>query len=213
MIVHASANEFKHGPNGLYPNSDVWYYDSIQTEYLEGTCRYLRYIAGAPAKRFYEISKMLISFNEERNRYFIRNVLQEYLDKEVLSIQHYGMPNIHTVCIGSHWENTEYTLLTAPGRPIFIVKPGKNYDGSPHGFGLAVKKTNIEFASDSITIGNKRFHKGESIDIGSDALNRCSSNADNLEDYVNGILNICPGKIIGKLHQIVSISKDGTIIW
>ena len=213
MVVHASANEFKNGPNGLYPNSDVWYYDVIQTEYLDGTSRYLRYIAGTPAERFYEIAKMLISFNEERNRYFIRNVLQEYLDKEVLSSQHYGMPNSHTVCIGSHWKPTEYTLLTAPGRPIFLVEPGKNYDGSPHGFGLAVKQPNIEFASDSITIGNKTFYLGDSINIGSDALNRCSSLTNDLEDYVSDILDICPGKIIGKLHQIVSVSKDGTKIW
>lgn len=213
MVVHASANEFKNGPQGLYPNSNVWYYDDIQTEYFEGTSRYLRYIAGKPAERFYEIAKMLISFNEERNRYFIRNVLQEYLDKEVLSVQHYGMPNNHKVCIGSHWENTTYTLLTAPGRPIFIVEPGKNYVGSPHGLGLTVKNTHIEFLKNAIKIGDKEFKKGESIDIGEDALNRCSSPTDNLDNYVCDILKVCPGKIIGKLHQIVSISKDGTKIW
>lgn len=213
MVVHASANEFKNGPQGLYPNSDVWYYDVIQTEYLEGTSRYLRYISGTPAERFYEIAKMLISFNEERNRYFIKNVLREYLDKEVLSIQHYGMPNSKTICIGAHWQPTAYTLLTAPGRPIFIVEPGKNYDGSPHGFGLAVKNPQIAFCKNTILIGDKRFHFGESINIGTDALNRCSSSTDNLDDYVRGILDVCPGKIIGKLYQIVSISKDGIKIW
>ena len=213
MVVHASANEFKNGPKGLYPNLDVWYYDDIQTEYLEGTSRYLRYIAGTSAERFYEIAKMLISFNEERNRYFIRNVLQEYLDKEVLSIQHYGMPNNHTVCIGSHWEPTPYTLLTAPGRPIFIVEPGKNYDGSPHGFGLSVKNPYIGFSKNTISIGDKSFHLGESINIGADAINRCASSTDDLDDYVSGILNVCPGKVIGKLYQIVSVSKDGTKIW
>ena len=213
MLVHASANEFKNGPKGLYPNPDVWYYDAIQTEYLEGTSRYLRYITGTTAERFYEIAKMLITFNEERNRYFVRKVLNEYLDKEVLSVQHYGMPNDHTICIGSHWESIMYALLTAPGRPIFIIQPSENYDGSPHGFGLAVKKTNIEFGQKSITIGDKKFYLGESIDIGSDAFNRCSLATENLDNYVSGILNVCPGKIIGKLHQIVSISKDGTIIW
>ena len=213
MIVHASANEYKNGPNGLYPNSDVWYYDAIQTEYLEETARYLRYIAGAPAERFYEIARDLISFNEERNRHFIKKVLQGYLEKEILSVQHYGMPNSHTVCIGAHWECRPYTLLTAPGRPIFLVEPGQNYDGSPHGFGLSLKNPHIEFGQNAITIGEKTFHRGESIDIGIDALNRCSSSTDNLDDYVRGILDVCPGKIIGKLYQIVSVSKDGTIIW
>ena len=213
MVVHASANEFKNGPNGLYPNSDVWYYNEIQTEYLEGTSRYLRYIAGTPAERFYEIAKNLIVFNQERNSYFVKNVLKEYLDKEVLSVQHYGMPNSNTICIGTHWENTPYTLLTAPGRPIFIVEPGKNYDGSPHGLGLAVKKLNMEFNQNSITIGEKTFHLGNSINIGTDAFNRCSSFEENLDEHVSAILNICPGNIIGKLHQIISISKNGTQIW
>ena len=214
MVVHASANEYKNGPNGLYPNKDVWYYDDIKTEYLEGTSRYLRYIEGKTAERFYEIAENLIQFNEERNRYFIRKVLQDNLEKEILSIQHYGMPNNHTVCIGSHWEHIPYTLLTAPGRPIFIVEPGEECIDSPHGFGLAVKNPKIEFKNDSITIGdNKTFYKGESINIGEDALNRCSSETDDLDNHVKEILNICPGNIIGKLYQICSVSKDGTKIW
>lgn len=213
MIVHASANEFKHGANGLYPDSDVWYYDSIKTEYMEDLSRYLRYIVGSDAERFYEIANKLIKFNKERNCYFIENVLRENLDKEILSVQHYGMPNDHTICIGAHWENVPYTLLTAPGKPIFIVKPGENYDGSPHGLGLALKNPIIEFKNNSIKIGEKTFHCGESINIGKDAFNRCDSDKENLDNYIKMILKICPGNIIGKLYQIVSISKDGINIW
>lgn len=213
MVVHASANEYKNGPNGLYPNPNVWYYNDIKTEYLEGTKRYLRYIAGNSAIQFYEIAEMLICFNEERNRYFCENVLRENLEKEVLSIQHYGMPNNHTICIGAHWKKKLYTLLTAPGRPIFIVKPGECFEGSPHGFGLGLENPVIEYLKGEIRIGNKIFHIGESINIGEDAIVRCASHKDNLDDYVAKILKVCPGKIVGKLHQIASISKDGTIIW
>lgn len=213
MVVHASANEFKNGPQGLYPNPDVWYYNDIQTEYLEGTPRYLRYISGEKAEHFYEIAKMLIPFNEERNRYFIKNVLKEYCDKEILSAQHYGMPNNHTVCIGLHWEPKAYTLLTAPGYPIFIIQPLENYNISPHGFGLELKKQNIILEKNEITIGEKTFHYGDSINIGVDAFNRCSFLTENIDAHISKIINICPGKIIGKLHQIVSISKDGIKIW
>lgn len=213
MIVHASANEFKHGPDGLYPNSNVWYYDSIQTEYMENSSRYLRYIIGSEAERFYEIANMLIDFNEERNRYFIKNVLHDYIEKEVISVQHYGMPNNHTICIGTHWENVPYTLLTAPGKPIYLVEPGEDYEGSPHGLGLAVKNPIIDFKQNSITIGERTFHCGETINIGKDAFNRCDSDIEDLDNYIRCILKICPGKIIGKLYQIVSISKDGIVIW
>lgn len=215
MIVHASANEYKNGEQGLYPNDGVWYEKYIQTEYHENSARYLRYIAGEPALRFYDIAKMLIQLNTERNRHFVESVLgNEFLGEEVLSIQHYGMPDNHTVCIGTHWEPTMYTLLTAPGKPIYLVNPNKStFTGSPHGFGLLLNNPTVKFYPNSITIGSKSFKLGESIDIGSDAINRCSSENDNIDEHVSQVLNVCPGNIVGKLHQIVSISKDGTKIW
>ncbi len=209
MIVHASANEFK---NFLYPNSGVWYEKDIKIEYDDNSARYLRYITGNSAARFYNIAKNLIQFNAERNRYFITSVLgSEFLEKEILSIQHYGMPNNHTVCIGAHWEPTMYTLLTAPGKPIYLVNPNKDtFAGSPHGFGLSLANPKVVFDSNSITIGKKKFKSG-SIEIGTDAINRCSST--DVKEHVCKILDVCPGNIVGKLQQIVSISKDGTKIW
>lgn len=209
MIVHASANEFK---NFLYPNNGVWYEKDIQIEYHENSARYLRYIVGDSAIRFYNTAKDLIQFNTERNRYFVKSVLgSEFWGEEIVSIQHYGMPNKHTVCIGAHWEPTMYTLLTAPGRPIYLVNPNKDtFAGSPHGFGLSLANPKVMFGSDSITIGKKVFKSG-SIEIGTDAINRCSST--DVNEHVSQVLNICPGNIVGKLHQIVSVSKDGTIIW
>lgn len=209
MIVHASANEFK---NLLYPNNGVWYEKDIQIEYHKNSARYLRYIVGDSAIRFYNIAKDLIQFNTERNRYFVKSVLgSEFLGEEIVSIQHYGMPNENTVCIGAHWEPTMYTLLTAPGRPIYLVQPDTStFAGSPHGFGLSLANPKVTFGSDSIMIGEKVFTSG-SIEIGTDAINRCSST--DVNEHVSQVLNVCPGNIVGKLQQIVSVSKDGTNIW
>lgn len=212
MIVHASANEFKYNDEmGLYPTSTVWYNSDIQIE--SNGSRYLRYIYGDSAIRFYEIAKNLIEFNTERNRYFVRSVLGDMFDEEILSIQHYGMPNDHTVCIGAQWENKIYTLLTAPGRPIYLIKPTKDFYGSPHGFGLELKHPEITYTPNGISFSRKNFSMGESISIGHDAFNRCSADPDKLHDYVSKILSVCPGDIVGKLHQIVSFSKDGLKIW
>lgn len=209
MVVHASANEYK---KDLYPNSGVWYEKDIKIEYDDNSARYLRYITGDSAIRFYNIAKNLIHFNIERNRYFIESVLgSEFLEKEIVSIQHYGMPNDHTVCIGAHWEPTMYTLLTAPGKPIYLVKPdASTFVGSPHGFGLSLANPKVTFNSNSITIGEKVFESG-SIEIGTDAINRCCSTE--VDKHVSQVLNIFPGNIIGKLYQIASVSKDGTKIW
>lgn len=212
MTVHASANEYK---KELYPNSGVWYENEIQIEYHKSSNRYLRYITGKSAIQFYKLAKMLIQFNTDRNRYFVKSVLgNEFCGEEILSIQHYGMPNDHTVCIGAHWEPTMYTLLTAPGKPIYLVRPNKStFTGSPHGFGLLLKNPKVEFNSNNIAIGGKLFKVGESIDIGNDAINRCSSKNDDTNEYVSQVLNVYPGSIVGKLYQIVSISKDGIKIW
>ena len=212
MLVHASANEFKYNDEqGLYPTPTVWFNSDIQIE-TDGL-RYLRYISGDSASRFYEIAKNLIEFNTERNRYFVHSVLGNMFEKEILSIHHYGMPNDHTVCIGAHWEEKTYTLLTAPGRPVYLVKPTNDFYGSPHGFGLELTNPTVTYTPEGISFSGKTFGMGESITIGKDALNRCTSDGVNLDDYISKILAVCPGEIVGKLSQIVSFSKDGLKIW
>ena len=49
---------------GLYPVKGNWYYDDIKTEYDEESKRYLRYITGEKAKRFYDIASYLKKFNK-----------------------------------------------------------------------------------------------------------------------------------------------------
>ena len=122
MIVHASAIEFKKDNlhSGLYPVKGNWFYNDIQTEYDNEHKRYIRYITGNKAKRFYAIANYLKDFNKVRNRYFCKSVLGDLMKKEIVNISHYGMPSINSVCIGSQWEQQDYTLLTAPGRNVTI---------------------------------------------------------------------------------------------
>lgn len=215
MIVHASANEYKYGVNGLYPSNDIWYQKYIKTEYDKNSNRYLRYIEGDYATRFYDIAKDLIEFNRKRNRYFVKKVLNnEFYEKEILNINHYGMPNNHSICIGAHWDCSIYPLLTSFSKPIYIIKPNKDtFNYSPHGLGLYLENPKIEFTTNGITIGKKKFFLGDNITIGTDAINRCNLPSDDTDKYASSILDICKGNIIGKLHQIVSISKDGTKVF
>lgn len=211
MIVHASANEYKYGKNGLYPKENVWYQNDIQKEVDKNTSRYLRYITGDSAIKFYQLAKELLTFNEERNRYFGKKVLgSKFYEKEIVNINHYGMPDNHTICIGAHFERKEYPLLTSFQKPIYLIKPNQDtFTYSPHGLGLYLEKPEIQYRKNKITIGGKNFSYGESIKIGIDAINRQSFENDFLDDYVKNILNTCSGNITGKLYQIASISKDG----
>lgn len=225
MVVHASANEYKNQkPLGLYPEKGNWYYDKIKTEYLEDSFRYLRYIDGKTAEKFYVIANFLELFNIERNRFFCEKVLGSLLEKEILNTSHYGMPNANTVCIGVQWQNEKYTLLTAPSKTIYIVDPSKKPKEnkindivlSPHGIGLEItsKNKDIKYIENAFKIDNKIFRKGESIEIGVDSINRgINSSKTELEKYVKKVLDICPGNITGELTQICAFSKKGFEIY
>lgn len=223
MIVHASASEYKKQKNlGLYPEKNNWYWDNIQTEFLPNSNRYLRYITGKTAEKFYTIAHFLELFNIERNSYFCDKVLGNLLDKEILNISHYGMPNSNSVCIGVQWKYETYTLLSAPGKNIYIVEPikssrNKNYLSdeiilTPHGLGLQIadKNKKIEYLKDSFKLGNHVFNKENNIEIGVYTKNRgIDVESDSFMEFITPILNICPGTLRGELKQICSYSKRG----
>lgn len=218
LVVHASACEYKKQKSlGLYPEKGNWYYDNIKIETLDKENRYLRYIEGKTAEKFYTIASFLEYFNLERNRYFCEKVLGNLLEKEILNTSHYGMPNNHTVCIGVQWKKERYTLLTAPSKNIYIIDPiSDNLSLSPHGLGLQITSANknITYLENAFKIGDKIFTKEHNIEIGIDSKNRgidCSQKE--LENYVSTILDICPGKITGELKQICAFSKKGFEIY
>lgn len=231
LIVHASAKEYKKDnmEEGLYPVKGNWFYNDIITEYDEKSNRYLRYIKGKKAIKFYNIAEFLKKFNEERNRYFCEKVLGNLLEKEILTIPHYGMPDINSVCIGTQWNNQLYTLLTAPENNIYLVKPilkenslnsfihnNKNMLLSPHGLGVRLinDNVNIKYIEQGMIIGNKRFSLGESVDIDVDVKIRTHNETiEVLDNTVKKLLEKCPGEIKGELEQICSITKRGFKIY
>ena len=226
MIVHASAIEFKKDnlEFGLYPVKGNWYYDDIKTEYDEDSKRYLRYITGEKAKRFYDIATYLKDFNKIRNSYFCKAVLGDLLQKEVINISHYGMPTNNSICIGSQWEQLDYALLTAPGNAIYLVHPKLNLNNTfaldninitltPHGCGVKMNNSadKIEYLDkNTLKVGNNIFSLGNSVNIGIDVSVRTNGmNEEELDTYILNILKQCPGTVYGKLKQRYAKTKSG----
>lgn len=225
MIVHASAIELKKDnlKYGLYPVEGNWYYDDIKTIYDDNENRYLRYIYGKKAVQFAELSSMLQKINKDRNRYFCKTVLGELAGEEVINLSHYGMPTNNAVCIGCQWEQEDFTLLTAPGNDIFLVRPNltapntielnnKKITLTPHGCGVMLKNSSdtIKYLNDGILIGNKHFKKGESINIGNDVVVRTNSmDAEHVKQHIETVLDRCPGTIYGQMHQLFARTKYG----
>ena len=227
MIVHASAIEFKKDNlhSGLYPVKGNWFYNDIQTEYDDEHKRYIRYITGDKAKRFYAIANYLKDFNKVRNRYFCKRVLGDLMKKEIVNISHYGMPSINSVCIGSQWEQQNYTLLTAPGNDVFLVHPeinpnnknnvklgNQNITLTPHGCGVKMNnpQDKIEYLDGGIKIGDNCYHIGESVNIGVDVSVRTKGMTNyELNRHIDKILSICPGTVYGRLTQEFARTKYG----
>ena len=213
MLVHASACEYK---EQLYPIIGNWYYNSIVTERL-GEYRYLRFIKGGEAERFYQMTKMLESFNRERNYCFCKQVLSEKMGNEILNVAHYGMPTIHEVLIGVQKTAGLATLLTSLGKNVYIVKKTENAKDHyiPHGFGLELpENSDFAYCENGIQIGKKEFFSG-SITIGEDTINRHGflETDESLRKYVRKIAQINGLEICAELKQICSFSAKGFQVW
>ena len=212
MLVHASACEYK---EQLYPVAGNWYYNRILTERL-GEYRYLRFITGKMAERFYQMAEMLESFNRKRNYFFCKQVLAGKMGKGILNVSHYGMPNISEILIGVQRTAGLATLLTSPGKNVYIVKK-ENSENSyiPHGFGLELpENSDFTYCENGIQIGEMNFSAG-SITIGEDAVNRhgCSETDESLREYVEKIAQVNEIGICAELKQICSFSANGFQVW
>ena len=212
MLVHASACEYK---EELYPVIGNWYYQDICTERLNH--RYIRYIKGDKAEKLYEWAKLLESYNRERNHKFCKKVLSGNMGREILSVAHYGMPSIHEVLIGVQKTEGLVTLLTSPGKNVYIVKKMENAKNNyiPHGFGLELpEESDFTYHKNGIQIGEKKFYSG-SITIGEDAINRhsFSETDESLRKHIRKIVQINELEICAELKQICSFSVNGFQVW
>ena len=213
MLVHASACEYK---EELYPVIGNWYYQDICTERLNHY-RYIRYVKGDKAEKLYEWAKLMESYNRERNHNFCKKVLSGNMGREILSVSHYGMPTIHEALIGVQKTEGLATLLTSPGKNVYIVKKIENAKNNymPHGFGLELpEESDFTYHRNGIQIGEKKFYSG-SITIGEDAINRhsFSETDESLRKYIRKIVQINELEICAELKQICSFSANGFQVW
>lgn len=222
VTMHSSASEFKSQHNGLYPTAGNWYADNIETIEDGQTGRYIRYVQGRTAERFAQIAELLETFNKIRHRYFAEIIFGAgNIEQEVSNEQHYGMPTTDSVAIGCQWSRENMLLLlTAPEKPIFLVKPteGQQNDvqvGSkklllyPHGLG---KRSNqpldMAFSLAALQMNGKTFEPDSSIkddksfQLRNFELTEAAGN--NVPQIIADILRICPAEILGKMYQIFS---------
>lgn len=166
LAIHSSTAEYKKQPWGLYPQPGNWYDSAMTVEQDTNSNRYLRYISGSIAESFIALTKELEEFNRYRHRWLAEHMAREIgIADEILNIQHYGMPNPHSIAIGCQWEKTPYLLLTAPKCPLYLVDPlqgGENVHAdltlTPHGLGMrSVEPPKITYTDEGLKVNEVFF--------------------------------------------------------
>lgn len=218
LVLHSSACEFKKQSNGLYPSSRSWFADRIRVFEESESGRWIRYIVGSTAERFYRQARLLEEFNRVRHQYFAELILgTRHCLEETLSIPHYGMPTSDSVAIGCQWLDVaqRYLLLTAPSKPLYFIDPkggGRNSIQSergelllqPHGLGIRYAgslELSYEFAA--IRINGRRYEPGASLK-GEEKLEIRGSRDRELDGCVERILSKCPGRVSAVLRPLYS---------
>lgn len=221
VVLHASAQEFKKGnmQEGLYPEKGNWYFDDIETEFLEE--RFLRFISGKKAERFFEIAEKVKIYNQERHRLVAHFLFGDNLGGEMLNIQHYGMPSQNSVAIGCSWEGGAIPLLTAPNQKIYLVDPIKGGDNTitlkeervlfPHGLGVYSKTGGIiTYSQNDISVFGNRSE--DTLTKPAVAI-RCSDSSEiELDSMVKQITTICPATILDYIKPAHTYSKTETLL-
>lgn len=216
LLLHASAAEFKQQYNGLYPTRGNWYSDAVQVlEAADG--RYLRYISGEAADRFFGIAESLTAYQENR-QWMIAQVVADEANAsvdQVLCRPHYGMPDRNSIAIGCQWLDpsaASYPLLTRPEMPIYMVQPdfrliqtvsldGKLTGLAPHGLGVAARQgVEVAFRPEGISIGGHVYRAGTNISRSPSVAIRNLG----LDGIRSAVLRQAPGQVTATLHQLVS---------
>jgi hypothetical protein len=227
LVLHGSASEFKNQHNGLYPFIKNWYSNEYKIIWHEDNIRYLRYIEGKIAERFFGISKMLEEYNKIRHQYFASSICEDNYIEEVINLLHYGMPSVNSVAIGCQWfdRSSLFLLLTTPQKPLYFIESvedsqnstaieNKNISLYPHGLGKqSLQPLMINYAEKSLCVNRNNFALNESLQeersLALRELDELDVDDCGLPRQIKLILEKCPGKVVGVLQPIFSYGRYG----
>ncbi|MDE5758339.1 MAG: hypothetical protein K2H85_06965, partial [Allobaculum sp.] len=122
LVLHSSAKQSKESCFGLYPSERAWYKENIKTIYNAEQTRYIRYIRGDAAVRFYDYAVRFREFNEEIHYYIAKQfaaLCSTRLSREAYIKHHYGMPTTSSIAIGTFVIDVDEENLHNRIVPIF----------------------------------------------------------------------------------------------
>jgi hypothetical protein len=225
LVLHSSASEYKYQHNGLYPVEGNWYWPDIQGIEEPRSGRYLRFISGNVASRFYTLASALVEHNSIRHRYVAELVMgRGGILEEIVSVPHYGMPSSDSVAIGCQWisPGDVVPLLTGPARPILLIRAEESKDNvimsdgrpllvCPHGLGKQSKpELRLRWLPDGLEVNGRLRRPQESLENDRSLQLRdffATHSSGGVPPQILHILELCPGKIVGRIDPVYSYAR------
>lgn len=126
IVMHSSANEFKHSYMGLYPVEGNWYSDKIK--HIEGeNGRYFRYLKDEDARYFVRMVNNFQKYNEQIHQWLAQKINGgEFQNTEKWMKHHYYMPTSQSIAIGTFAEpiGTQVPIFSSYQKPVYIFEIG-----------------------------------------------------------------------------------------
>ncbi|MCL2787148.1 MAG: hypothetical protein FWD59_01415 [Micrococcales bacterium] len=127
LVLHASTAEFGREYDDLYPKQSSWFGDAIEV-FSRDDARYLRFIHGSPAERFFETADSLIDYQKTKLEVIAQIIAEEAgaSMRPTTCRPHYGMPDRSSLAIGCQWmgqSDGPFPLLAGPDRPVYLIEP------------------------------------------------------------------------------------------
>ena len=223
LILHGSAAEYKAQSVGLYPTAESWYSSNIKVEWGRGrqSNRFVRYIEGVVAERFFALAKKLEPYNFDRHCYFAEKMCGDLIKEPLASRVHYGMPDQNSVSIGCQLlkEGDDFVLLTAPEQDMFLLsvaRGGRNVTDVggqelfvlPHGLGKRCAGVcSFETSPNGLSLNGQFFAIGESL-ARVPGLEIRYDSAGGRVLQLDMMRGICPSNVRGRLRQVYSFNAE-----
>ena len=225
LVLHSSASEYKKQDNGLYPVPGNWFMHGVKAVQMPDSTRFLRYIDGTLAERFYKVASFVEHTNQFRHQFFAEIIADpQNIESEIFHRPHYGMPASDAVAIGCQWMFTPslFLLLTGPSKPLYFIQTtasernnvalsSGNAQLYPHGLGKAsIPRLNLSYERDALSVNGTRYPLDGSLEDNKSLMLRdIGDEPDAVPPIVNNILHSCPGNVVGQLQPLYSYSNAG----
>jgi len=223
LILHSDT--YNDGYESMSPELNNWYYNDIKM-LVKGN-RYLRYIIGETAQKYYNKAKSYEVENSTKHNYVANDIIgSDAVIENSQIMHHHCMPSPSSILIGCYLisTNTILPILSSPGRPIYLYRFDKSLEKQncidnhhfivPHGWGRHFDGDfllRLDLTNNTLSLNNSKFKiqpkqtfkSCESIKI------RTFKNSEKCDEYLELLQNYYTGSNIDMLDQLITYNKSG----